>query len=83
MQSFAYVISSLQPSQLCLLCLVYNEFARVPISFFLVYYLMFTMYSNREQCCHFHFVRSLVSLVYNEFEQGPNSFIELLFYPVG
>ena len=57
MQSFAHVIFLLQPPQLCLLSLVYNEFAQVPISFFLVYVLPYvTMYSRREQCCHFHFV---------------------------
>ena len=44
---------------------------------------MFTMYSSTEQCCHFHFVLSLVSVVNNEFEEGPISFIELLFYAVG
>ena len=56
MQSFADVLFSLQPPQLCLLSLVYNQFAQVPISFFLVYFLMFAMYSSREQCCQFHLV---------------------------
>ena len=35
MQSFAHVIFSLQTPQLCLLSLVYNEFARRPISILL------------------------------------------------
>ena len=78
MQSFARVIFSLQIPQLCLLSLVFNEFTQVPVSFFLVYYLMFTMYSSREQCCHFHFalyfsfssvqgVRARADLVYLTF----------------
>ena len=56
MQSFADVLFSLQSPQLCLLSLVYNYFAQVPISFFLVYFLMFAMHSSREQCCQFHLV---------------------------
>ena len=36
-QPFARVIFSLQIPQLCLLSLVLNEFAQVPVSFFLVY----------------------------------------------
>ena len=56
MQSFADVLFSLQPPQLCLLSLVYNQFAQVPISFFLVYFLMFAMYSSMKQCCQFHLV---------------------------
>jgi len=39
MQSFADVLFLLQSPQLCLLSLVYKEFAQVPISFFLVYVL--------------------------------------------
>ena len=43
-------VSLLCVVSICFLFLVYNEFAQGPISFYLVYYLVFTTCSSEEPC---------------------------------
>ena len=50
-QSFEQVIFLLQSPQLCLLSLVYNEFAQVLISFFLVYVVPYVYNAIRALVC--------------------------------